>query len=71
MKEELEKGLQRCELHLHDAEVSIDYARDEIQDLINIAQVSDEVYDFIISLMDNSDVPKEVQDKAKELWLKL
>lgn len=66
-EEIINKYLQTIEIRLHDAESSIDLARDDIQDLINVCKVSDEVYDFIQDLMDNPNVSEEIQDKAGEL----
>ena len=57
--------------YLSSMETQFDFARDEIQDLIDRLQISDETSNFLESLIDNPNIPKDIQDKASELWVKI
>lgn len=70
-EEIIEKYIQRIEERLSNVETYIDLARDDIQDLLNVYTISDEVYSFIENLMDNPNIPEEIQNKAGELWQKI
>lgn len=72
MNEEIiEKYMQRIESRLSDAESAIDFARDEIEELARITQVTDEVYNFVEKLMDSPNVSEEIREEASELWKKI
>lgn len=57
--------------YLRSMETQFDFARDEIQDLIDRVQITQETSDFLESLIDNPNIPEEIQDKASELWAKI
>lgn len=69
--EQINKEIDRILGYISDAETSIDYARDEIQDLIDIIKVTEEVEDFLQEIMDYVELPEEVRNKAGELWRKV
>ena len=56
----LENYKKRIDNYLSSMEYQFDYARDEIQDLIDRVQISDEVSDFLQSLMDNPQIPNKI-----------
>ena len=68
---DLENYKSKIDDYLSSMECQFDFARDEIQDLIDRVQISDEVSDFLQNLMDNPNIPEEIQDKAGELWTKI
>ena len=72
MNEEIiEKYMQRIETRLSDAESAIDFARDEIEELTGIIQITDEVYNFVEKLTDSPNVSEEIREEASELWKKI
>lgn len=75
MTEEIIKNLEnyknKIDDYLSNMECQFDYARDEIQDLIDRVQISDKVSDFLQSLMDNPQIPEDIQDKAGDLWTEI
>jgi len=68
---DLENYKNKIDDYLRSMEYQFDFARDEIQDLIDRIQVSAEVCDFLQSLMDNPEIPEDIQDKAGDLWTKI
>ena len=65
------KGLERIERYLSEAETSLDIARDYMQEFLDDIKINDEVSDFILDLVDNEDIPKDIRNKAGELWKKI
>ena len=65
------KGLERIERYLSEAEISLDIARDYMQEFLDDIKINDEVSDFILDLVDNEDIPEEIRNKAGELWKKI
>ena len=68
---DLDEYKKRIDNYLSSMETQFDFARDEIQDLIDRLQISDETSNFLESLIDNPNIPKDIQDKASELWVKI
>ena len=65
------KGLERIERYLSETETSLDIARDYMQEVLDDLKINDEVSDFILDLVDNEDIPKDIRNKAGELWKKI
>lgn len=65
------KGLERIERYLSEAETSLDIARDYMQEFLDDIKINDEVSDFLLDLVANKDVPKEIRFKADDLWKKI
>ena len=65
------KGLERIGSYLSETETSLDIARDYMQEVLDDLKINDEVSDFILDLVDNEDIPKDIRNKAGELWKKI
>ena len=65
------KGLERIERYLSETETSLDIARDYMQEVLDDLKINDEVSDFILDLVDNEDISKDIRNKAGELWKKI
>ena len=70
-KQMILKGLERVERYLSETETSLDIARDYMQEVLDDLKINDEVSDFILDLVDNEDIPKDIRNKAGELWKKI
>ena len=70
-KQMILKGLERVERYLSETETSLDIARDYMQEVLDDLKINDEVSDFILDLVDNEDIPKNIRNKAGELWKKI
>ena len=70
-KQMILKGLERIGSYLSETETSLDIARDYMQEVLDDLKINDEVSDFILDLVDNEDIPKDIRNKAGELWKKI
>ena len=70
-KQMILKGLERIERYLSETETSLDIARDYMQEVLDDLKINDEVSDFILDLVDNEDISKDIRNKAGELWKKI
>lgn len=70
-KQIIMKGLEKIEKHLAETESALDIARDYMQKVLYDLKINDEVSDFILDLIDNENLPKDIRNKAGELWQKI
>lgn len=65
------KGLEKIEKYLAKTESALDIASDYMQEVLDDLKINDEVSDFIFDLIDNENLPKDIRNKAGELWQKI
>lgn len=65
------KELEKIEKYLAETESALDIASDYMQEVLDDLKINDEVSDFILDLIDNENLPKDIRNKAGELWQKI
>ena len=70
-KQIIMKGLENIEKYLAKTESALDIARDYMQEVLDDLKINDEVSYFILDLIDNENLPKDIRNKAGELWQKI